>query len=135
MSVGSADLTGFATGPATASSSSSGTSAPPAICRATVLRAPVSFADGLEVNLEGFGTAYDFEIPGGHWDRRGALPPVGAMCVVVFDDRGDVWVPVILSLEDPAGGGGDDSGNIDGGRPDSVYGGTDLIDGNGVIRS
>lgn len=37
----------------------------------------------------------------------------------------------------PAGGssGGDGSGNIDGGKPDSVYGGLPLIDGNGVNRS
>lgn len=36
----------------------------------------------------------------------------------------------------PAGGsGGDSSGNIDGGEPDSVYGGLPLIDGNGVNRS
>ena len=123
------DLTGFATPGSPGASPSSGTSAPPMINRATVVRAPASYADGMDISLQGVGQAFPFEIPAGHWDIRGALPASGALCLVIFDDRGDVWVPLVYSTAAPAGGGGDGGGNIDGGFPDSVYGGTPLIDG------
>lgn len=35
----------------------------------------------------------------------------------------------------PAGSNGGGSGNVDGGKPDSVYGGLPVIDGNGVTPS
>lgn len=47
--------------------------------------------------------------------------------LIVFDERGEEWV---------AGGfsGGGSGGNVDGGFPDSTYGGTPRIDGNGIER-
>jgi len=124
------DLTGFATPGATGSSASSGTSAPAMVNRATIARAPADYTDGMDVSLQGLGQAFPFEIPAGHWDKRGALPALGALCLVIFDDRGDVWVPLVYSTDAAAGGSG--GGNVDGGFPDSVYGGTPLVDG-GVI--
>jgi hypothetical protein len=58
------------------------------------------------------------------WSPGGTLPSAGDDVLVIFDERETPWVMVL----DPVGG----SGNIDGGHPDSIYGGTDLVDGGGV---
>ena len=66
--------------------------------------------------------------------RWGPLMPsdftakVGDKLAVTLSDAGLPW-----AVSGKGGdGGGDTDGNVDGGEPDSVYGGTPLIDGNGV---
>ena len=70
--------------------------------------------------------------------RWGPLMPaslgvkVGDRIAVALSDAGVCWA--VGAGDGGGGGGGDGGGNIDGGFPDSIYGGTPLVDGNGVTR-
>lgn len=84
--------------------------------------------DGIFITVPGFD-------PGLLWgpcSPASATAKVGDHVAVALSDDGTPW---LLSV----GGGGGDSdggdGNVDGGFPDSVYGGLPLIDGNGINRS
>jgi hypothetical protein len=55
--------------------------------------------------------------------------PAGTTACVAVGQQGTLYV---VSPSGSVSGGGDSSGNIDGGEPDSVYGGLPIIDGNGV---
>lgn len=62
----------------------------------------------------------------------GAAVAVGDRVSVAMSQQGVLWL-----LGGAGGGTGGDSGgggNVDGGFPDSVYGGLPLVDGNGVTR-
>jgi hypothetical protein len=101
------------------------------VARGQVAIAPASNDDSLSVVMPGFSLAYSYEVPADQWTSASNLPAAGAGCVIVFDEQGDAWVPI---WEGMIPGGGDSGGNVDGGFPDSVYGGTQLIDGNGIAR-
>lgn len=75
--------------------------------RGRVIRAPASTADAMAVVLENYSTDFDVEIPGSRWTPRTVevtyegqalcrivLPLVDDVCVVVFDDAMDAWIPV-----------------------------------------
>ena len=55
---------------------------------------------------------------------------VGDRLAVALSDTGQAWAVGATG----GSGGGEGGGNVDGGFPDSVYGGTSPIDGNGVNR-
>jgi hypothetical protein len=56
--------------------------------------------------------------------------PAGTVACVAIGQQGTLYVVY------PAGSGDSaSSGNVDGGKPDSVYGGLPVIDGGGVVRS
>lgn len=55
---------------------------------------------------------------------------VGDRVAVGLSDAGQAWAVGAVG----GSGGGEGGGNIDGGFPDSEYGGTPLVDGNGVTR-
>jgi hypothetical protein len=55
---------------------------------------------------------------------------VGDRLAVALSDSGQAWAVGATG----GSGGGEGGGNVDGGFPDSVYGGTPLVDGNGVNR-
>ena len=101
----------------------------PAVSRGRVSVSPANETSTMTV-IVGAYSGHEYVIPSGNWSPRGGtMPPVDAACVVGFDDRGDPWV---LQWEGTGSYGGGGGGNVDGGEPDSVYGGTPLIDGNGV---
>jgi hypothetical protein len=104
----------------------------PQTLRAVVTQTPVAETDVLHVARAGGSVATSYDIAPGHWSSRGTnLPAPGDVCLLEFDDVGDTWITEWEGVSlFPAGGGGD--GNVDGGFPDSVYGGTSLIDGNGI---
>ena len=79
-------------------------------------------ADGPYVTIDG----YDRRLRWGPCRPAGAGVAVGDAVAVAISDRGIPWLL--------GGGGGGDSGggNVDGGEPDSVYGGTTPIDGGEV---
>jgi hypothetical protein len=79
----------------------------------------------LRVLLPAFSTQQYFEVPETQWASAAGVPQPGDDCLVVFDDEGDAWAIV-------GGSGSAGEGNIDGGDPDAVFGGMDLIDGGGV---
>jgi len=88
----------------------------PLTARGRVSRAPSDLSDSLEVVLTQFSSEWAWTVPPSNWADRGTtLPAVGAICVVVFDDRGDPWIPVwegtVSSTALPGGpAGGDLSG-------------------------
>jgi hypothetical protein len=58
--------------------------------------APTSESDALMVVIPDLSETQGYIVPAGNWNARsgGALPTVGATCLMVFDHLGDVWVPV-----------------------------------------
>ena len=100
------------------------------VARGQIARAPVSDADTLYVVTPDLSLALAYEVPSAQWAHASNLPAVGTECVLVFDEQGDAWVPIWAGMI--PGGSGDGSGNIDGGEPDSIYGGLPRIDGNGI---
>jgi len=94
------------------SAPTAGSVSPAVAARGRVSTAPASVADGLEVALIGYTSSFPYEVPAGNWDSRGAtLPIVGSLCLVVFDNEGDAWVPVWEGVDTP-----DTSGGSTGGR-------------------
>jgi hypothetical protein len=97
-----------------------------------IARAPLSDTDTMVITVPDFSMAFPYEVLSDHWMSASNLPAVNAECLALFDERGDAWVPQWDGMI-PGGGGGDGGGgNIDGGFPDSVYGGTPLIDAGGI---
>jgi len=94
--MGITDYTGIVGGPGHADQ--------PNVARATVVVAPQSPTDIMEVALVGYSTQYTYEVPAGNWAPRGrTLPAVGAACVVCFDHpTGDAWVPMWEGVEAPS---------------------------------
>jgi hypothetical protein len=67
----------------------------PPVARATVTKAPLTGADSMWVTPIGYSTATPYEVRPSNWLARGStLPAVGALCVVIFDNLGDAWVPM-----------------------------------------
>lgn len=65
------------------------------IARARVTRAPATASDKIRVAVVNYSNTSDYEVPAVQWAKvPGDLPRVGDSCVVMFDDEGDVWVPV-----------------------------------------
>ena len=93
-----------------------------------IARTPVNDADSLIVVLPDFSMAFPRTVPAAQWEHAANLPALNADCLVVLDENNDAWVPLWDGMT--AGGGG--GGNVDGGFPDSVYGGTPTIDGGAV---
>jgi hypothetical protein len=62
------------------------------LARATVAVAPANTSVSMTVTLDGLGQAWPYEVK--NWSHnRGALPQVGDVCLVAFDDVNyDVWV-------------------------------------------
>jgi hypothetical protein len=66
----------------------------PSTCRGRVVVAPADNDDAMHVVLVNYSAAYSYEIPAAQWTSvSGDLPGVGDVCLVVFDDEGDAWVP------------------------------------------
>jgi hypothetical protein len=60
---------------------------------ARVSRPPINLNDPLQVVLPTFGSTTPFDVAPGHWMPRGYLIPLGGeVCLITFDDEGDVWV-------------------------------------------
>jgi hypothetical protein len=63
-----------------------------------VVKAPAAYDDVMTVIAPYYSPDYQFEVPAGQWQPRSGggptLPVAGDTCLIVFDDRGDVWVPV-----------------------------------------
>jgi hypothetical protein len=69
--------------------------------RAVVTTAPASENDSLVVQLDGFSSDNPYEVAAGHWTPRGStMPIVGQVCLAIFDQTGDCWVP---TFEIPGG--------------------------------
>jgi hypothetical protein len=97
-----------------------------------VVTPPASNDDSMVVVVPDFSMAFPYEVLSNHWEKASNFPVANAGCLVLFDEVGDAWVPLWDGMI-PGGAGGDGgSGNIDGGFPDSVYGGIPLIDGGGI---
>ncbi len=62
--------------------------------RGRIAYVPKDDADRLVVTLPDFSLAMPFEVPATQWEHASNLPAEGAACLVVFDERGDAWVPV-----------------------------------------
>lgn len=67
----------------------------PPIARGEVMIPPASVDDDMKVALENYSRDWLFEVPASNWMPRpnGAIPEAQMVCVVLFDDDGDVWVP------------------------------------------
>jgi hypothetical protein len=62
--------------------------------RGKVRKAPADADSPLTVTLVNFSQKYSYTVPAGQWMPRGStLPIAGDLCLVVFDDDGDAWVP------------------------------------------
>lgn len=62
------------------------------IYAATVTRAPAGLADTTDVALDADPDVVYEAVP---WmPRDTAMPAAGSSCLVVFDDRGNPWMPV-----------------------------------------
>lgn len=83
--------------------------------------------DGAYVVLPGF----DRQLRWGPCLPADADVGVGDAVAVTQAEDGSLW---LVGVGGGDGSGGGNGGNIDGGFPDSVYGGVPLIDGNGVTR-
>lgn len=71
----------------------SGDDARSQVGRARVVKAPVSLADTVEVVLVNYSAAHPYTMQPEQWKLpSAALPAVGDVCVVAFDDDGDIWV-------------------------------------------
>jgi hypothetical protein len=70
--------------------------APAAVARrGKVRKAPADADSPLTVTLVNFSQKYSYTVPAGQWIPRGTdLPIVGDLCLVIFDDNDDAWVPV-----------------------------------------
>jgi hypothetical protein len=65
----------------------------PPVARGRVIKPPASPTDAMTVTLVNYSSAWEFEIPASNWTTTTALPAQGDVCVVLFDDDGDAWVP------------------------------------------
>jgi hypothetical protein len=80
--------------------------------RCRVVRPPASLEDSVGVTEEGFDSNHVFDVEPGQWGSPGfgatgttgvgeisleigelALPQAGDLCLLVFDDDGDAWMP------------------------------------------
>lgn len=67
----------------------------PVAARGRVSKAPVGIDQPLEVTLINLSGSIPYEVPGTNWNARGStIPAKGDVCIVVFDDDGDAWMPV-----------------------------------------
>jgi hypothetical protein len=88
--MGTADLTSLSRG---------GGSGGPNQAMATAARGriegpPATDADALVVVVPDFSTTFGYQVPSSQWEHASNLPLRGAQCLVIFDDAGDVWVPI-----------------------------------------
>jgi hypothetical protein len=98
--------------------------APVTCVHATIANTPVDFRDALYVVVDAFDGGAQQWGPC-RWVPADTIPHAGDECMLVLaeDDR----APWVLTH---AGSGSSD--HLDGGAPDSIYGGTDMIDGGGI---
>ena len=61
---------------------------------AALPRAPSSDFDSLIVVIPDFSLAFPHEVPASQWAHGSGLPALNAACLVLFDERGDAWVPL-----------------------------------------
>lgn len=103
-------------GPSTAAATSA---------RGVVARTPGSDAESLIVTVSEFSIALAYEVPTGQWGHASNLPAAGASCLVVFDELGDVWVPLWAGMEPSGGvvdtGGGDKHYSHAQGAPAAIW--------------
>jgi hypothetical protein len=67
--------------------------------RGRIERAPASDSDSLVVVVPDFSSMFGYEVPPSQWEHAPNLPARGAQCLTVFDDKGDVWVPLWDGME------------------------------------
>lgn len=67
----------------------------PTVARGRVVGAPTIASDPMTVTLVNYSPAWKYEVPASNWMPAAGdnLPSVGDVCVVLFDDDGDAWVP------------------------------------------
>lgn len=84
-----------------------GNEQPPGLMLGRVTVAPVSASGDMTVTPQEQPGLSSLVVPGGQWaSREGALPTVGAMCLIVKDDCGDAWVPMWAGADAPPSLGG-----------------------------
>lgn len=67
----------------------------PVTAQVIVAIAPGAVNAEMTVVARGQSLDHGYIVPAGHWQPRGAeLPKQGDACLLVFDDLGDVWVPI-----------------------------------------
>lgn len=62
--------------------------------RGRVAKVGATVDDPISVVLPNFSNHAPFEVPANQWNGS-AVPAVGAKCLVILDDEGDAWVPVV----------------------------------------
>lgn len=97
---------------------------------------PASTADKLTVTVPGFSEQHFYEIT--RWHSRGAtLPAVDDEVLVVFDDKGEPWVPAWWPAggDAPAGGTDDAKGFVHHDDDPNVArpGGFPSVEWNGIV--
>jgi hypothetical protein len=67
----------------------------PPVARGRVVDAPATAGDPMTVVLVNYSPAWKFDVPASNWMPAAGdnLPAAGDVCVVLFDDDGDAWVP------------------------------------------
>lgn len=67
----------------------------PLTLRGRVVGAPLYHDDVMKVVAINYTSEFSFDLPGTNWVNRGsALPQADDVCLIVFDDDGDAWVPI-----------------------------------------
>jgi hypothetical protein len=74
--------------------------------RGVIVRAPSADTDSLFIVVPGLSLAFPYEVLSTQWEHASNLPAAGAECLLVFDDKGDGWVPLWEGMIPGGAGGG-----------------------------
>jgi hypothetical protein len=66
----------------------------PMAYRGRVTKVGATVNDPIEVVLVHWSATHPFEVPAEQWVGT-VVPTVGKKCLVILDDEGDAWVPVV----------------------------------------
>jgi hypothetical protein len=62
--------------------------------RGRVTKVGATVDDPIEIVIPNFSASAKYEVPAAQWSGS-VVPAVGAVCLVILDDEGDAWVPVV----------------------------------------
>lgn len=62
--------------------------------RGRIAVAPASNADPMLVTIPDFSMTFGYDVPADQWEHASNLPTADGECLIVFDERGDAWVPL-----------------------------------------